>query len=105
MATGDSTVFRFDVPALGYKVIRISARKKRRVEGDGRLTRTETDDPLVLSDGFPQSCRQEDRLHHQPHEQGGSETVAPGACGNQLQFFKDTPKEYDAWNIDPGTLD
>ena len=27
------------------------------------------------------------------------------ACGNQLQFFKDTPKEYDAWNIDPGTLD
>ena len=26
-------------------------------------------------------------------------------CGNQLQFFKDTPKEYDAWNIDPGTLD
>jgi len=28
-----------------------------------------------------------------------------GACGNQLQFFKDTPKQYDAWNIDPGTLD
>ena len=26
-------------------------------------------------------------------------------CGNQLQFFKDTPKDYDAWNIDPGTLD
>ena len=22
-----------------------------------------------------------------------------------LQFFKDTPKDYDAWNIDPGTLD
>ncbi len=35
----------------------------------------------------------------------GSETLAPGACGNQLQFFKDTPKDYDAWNIDPGTLD
>ena len=31
--------------------------------------------------------------------------MAPGACGNQLQFFKDLPKEYDAWNIDPGTLD
>jgi alpha-mannosidase len=26
-------------------------------------------------------------------------------CGNQLQAFKDTPKDYDAWNIDPGTLD
>ena len=33
------------------------------------------------------------------------ETLAAGACGNQLEFFKDTPKQYDAWNIDPGTLD
>ena len=33
------------------------------------------------------------------------ETLAPGACGDQLQFFKDTPKDYDAWNIDPGTYD
>jgi alpha-mannosidase len=34
------------------------------------------------------------------------DAIAPGACGNQLQFFKDTVKgEYDAWNIDPGTLD
>jgi alpha-mannosidase len=33
------------------------------------------------------------------------EAIAPGGCGNQLQAFKDTPKDYDAWNIDPGTLD
>jgi alpha-mannosidase len=33
------------------------------------------------------------------------ETLAKGACGNELQAFKDTPKDYDAWNIDPGTLD
>ena len=33
------------------------------------------------------------------------ETVAPGGCANELQTFKDTPKDYDAWNIDPGTLD
>ncbi len=33
------------------------------------------------------------------------EWLAPSGCGNQLQFFKDTPKDYDAWNIDPGTLD
>jgi alpha-mannosidase len=33
------------------------------------------------------------------------ETLAAGACGNQLQAFKDLPKDYDAWNIDPGTLD
>jgi alpha-mannosidase len=33
------------------------------------------------------------------------EILAPNSCGNQLQFFKDTPKDYDAWNIDPGTFD
>ena len=31
--------------------------------------------------------------------------LTPNTCANQLQFFKDTPKQYDAWNIDPGTLD
>jgi len=34
-----------------------------------------------------------------------TESLASNACGNQLQTFKDTPKQYDAWNIDPGTLD
>jgi alpha-mannosidase len=33
------------------------------------------------------------------------ETLPKSACGNELQAFKDTPKDYDAWNIDPGTLD
>ncbi len=33
------------------------------------------------------------------------ESIAAGGCGNQLQTFKDLPKDYDAWNIDPGTLD
>ena len=28
------------------------------------------------------------------------ESIAAGGCGNQLQAFKDTPKDYDAWNID-----
>jgi alpha-mannosidase len=30
------------------------------------------------------------------------ESIAAGGCGNQLQTFQDTPKEYDAWNIDAG---
>jgi alpha-mannosidase len=33
------------------------------------------------------------------------DVLAGGACGNQLQFFKDTPKDYDAWNVDSGTYD
>jgi alpha-mannosidase len=28
------------------------------------------------------------------------ESIAEGGCGNQLLAFKDTPKQYDAWNID-----
>ena len=28
------------------------------------------------------------------------ETLASGTCGNQLQAFNDTPKQWDAWNID-----
>ncbi|GAC1362265.1 MAG: alpha-mannosidase [Acidobacteriaceae bacterium] len=40
-----------------------------------------------------------------PGGKGGVESLAAGGCGNQLQTFRDTPKEYDAWNIDPGTLD
>jgi alpha-mannosidase len=35
----------------------------------------------------------------------GFDWLPPNSCSNQLQFFKDTPKDYDAWNIDPGTLD
>jgi alpha-mannosidase len=35
----------------------------------------------------------------------GTEFLAPNACGNQLQTYVDKPKNYDAWNIDPGTLD
>jgi alpha-mannosidase len=38
-------------------------------------------------------------------KQSKFEALAPGACGNQLEIFKDQPKRYDAWNIDPGTLD
>ncbi|MGA2571095.1 MAG: glycoside hydrolase family 38 C-terminal domain-containing protein [Terracidiphilus sp.] len=38
-------------------------------------------------------------------KRSGFEAIEHGACGNQLQFFKDTPKDYDAWNIDPGALD
>jgi alpha-mannosidase len=34
------------------------------------------------------------------NKRSGFDAIAGGGCGNQLQAFKDTPKEYDAWNID-----
>ncbi len=33
------------------------------------------------------------------------EFLAPNACGNQFQTYADNPKNYDAWNVDPGTYD
>ena len=58
----------------------------------------------------PSSCvedRSGDRLHYAASWRKPPDLtdIAPGGCGNQLQFFNDTPKDYDAWNIDPGTLD
>ncbi len=38
-------------------------------------------------------------------KRSGFESLASNACGNELEAFTDKPKEYDAWNIDPGTLD
>ncbi|MEO6830052.1 MAG: glycoside hydrolase family 38 C-terminal domain-containing protein, partial [Acidobacteriaceae bacterium] len=34
-------------------------------------------------------------------KQSHFESIASGGCGNLLQAFVDTPKEYDAWNINP----
>jgi alpha-mannosidase len=33
-------------------------------------------------------------------KQSKFESIAAGGCGNELVAFKDTPKDYDAWNID-----
>lgn len=33
------------------------------------------------------------------------EALAANSCGNELQLYHDLPKDYDAWNIDPGTYD
>ncbi|MGC2160867.1 MAG: glycoside hydrolase family 38 C-terminal domain-containing protein [Silvibacterium sp.] len=35
----------------------------------------------------------------------GFESLAAHSCGNELQLYHDLPKQYDAWNIDPGTYD
>jgi alpha-mannosidase len=35
------------------------------------------------------------------HKQSKFESIAAGGCGNELVAFKDMPKDYEAWNIDP----
>ena len=98
--------FARDVPALGYKVYRLSAGPR---PNGGQL-------PIGVHDNSSDVTFENRELRVTVDKQTGCitslfrkldnfESVASGACGNQLQFFKDTPKDYDAWNIDPGTLD
>ena len=106
----DPTTHRFqllarvaDVPALGYTVLRAEKGKPdTRTDLHADLTPaaiTLANSKLKLTIDRQTGCITS------LSALGAPEAIAPGACGNQLQTYKDTPKEYDAWNIDPGTLD
>lgn len=89
-----------DAPSLGYEVLHVVPGRRRfasdlKVEG---LTLENT--RLKLTVDPRNGC-----VTSLINKKDGFETLAKGACGNQLQVFKDTPQADDAWNIDPGTLD
>ena len=95
-----------DVPALGYKVLRIilgctkmdcSGHRQVRWSGEGETL--ENANIRVVVNMFT-GC-----ITSIFDKRTNSELIAAGGCGNELQLFKDMPKQYDAWNIDPGTLD
>ncbi len=92
-----------DVPALGYTVLRAEKGKpdtKTDLHADLTPTAiTLSNSKLKLTIDRATGCITSLAATGLP------ESIAPGACGNQLQTYKDTPKQYDAWNIDPGTLD
>ena len=89
-----------DVPSLGYAVLHVVP-GKRPFTSDLKVTDTtlENANLRVVVDATT-GCITE--LYD---KKASFETLAKGGCGNELQAFKDTPKDYDAWNIDPGTLD
>jgi alpha-mannosidase len=104
------------IPALGYKLYRVGPAWKPKPGEElgcvkGKLY------------GFPRTVPTEYVLQEDPdglsvhidklngciksilNTKTNYEWVAAGGCANQLETFSDTPKQYDAWNIDPGTLD
>ena len=101
-----------DVPALGYAVLH-AAKGKAQSGTDSRTNLRVEDQPgaFVLSNAHLKVAVDRKTgcitslMATGPDGKGGVESLAPGGCGNQLQTFKDTPSNYDAWNIDPGTLD
>jgi alpha-mannosidase len=89
-----------DVPSMGYTVLRVvpgrrTSASRLRVSG----TTLENANLRVVVDPVS-GC-----ITSLYDKNANVETLAPGSCGNELQAFHDKPAKYDAWNIDPGTLD
>ena len=89
-----------DVPSMGYQVLHV-VNTKHSFPSDLKSSGTTLENALlrVVVDAKT-GC-----ITSLYDKKAGFETLAAGACGNELQAFKDTPKEYDAWNVDPGTFD
>ncbi|HEV2487362.1 MAG TPA: glycoside hydrolase family 38 C-terminal domain-containing protein [Terracidiphilus sp.] len=95
-----------DVPGLGYKVVWIDSSASAAASAP-KGTESEAGKSLVLENQFIRVAVSKTTgcITSLFDKRSNFETIAAGACGNELQAFKDTPKNYDAWNIDPGTLD
>jgi alpha-mannosidase len=89
-----------DVPSLGYSLLHV-------VPGTKPFPSDLKADGLTIENALLKVVvdKQTGCITSIYDKKSSFESLAPGACGNQLQTFKDLPKDYDAWNIDPGTLD
>ena len=88
------------VPSLGFTVLHVEAAEHPfRSDLTGSGTTLENANLRVVVD--PKTGCITSLYDKRSH----FETIASGGCGNELQAFKDTPKDYDAWNVDPGTFD
>ena len=95
-----------DVPALGYTVLHaVGTRDNGNTAGLVLRLDAQPPNSFVLRNAHLQVTVNLKTGCITSLMAGAKEFLAPGACGNQLQTYKDTPKQYDAWNIDPGTLD
>ena len=96
-----------NVPALGFKKILVQPVKGVDHPGSKSPAIEQNADSLALDNGIVRVVvnKASGCVSSLVEKKSNFETLATGACGNQLQFFKDTPKDYDAWNVDPGTLD
>ena len=89
-----------DVPAMGYEVVKVREGAKAFTSDLSASGTTMENAALKVVVDANTGC-----ITSLFDKRSKFETLAKGACGNQLQTFTDKPKDYDAWNIDPGTLD
>jgi alpha-mannosidase len=91
-----------DIPSLGYEVLRVVPSGSSG-QTDLKATDLKAND-LTLENSLIRVTLDAHTgcITSLYHKKSQFETIAAGGCGNQLQTFKDTPKDYDAWNIDAG---
>lgn len=94
------------VPALGYKVVWLSSGRGSKAEASDAQAK-DSGNSITLENATLRVAvdKQTGCINSLFDKKSSFETLASGACGNELQFFHDNPKDYDAWNIDPGTYD
>jgi alpha-mannosidase len=89
-----------DVPSLGYEVLHVVP-EKRPFSSDLKANGMTIENAFLRVTVDPSTgC-----ITSLYDKKSNFESLAAGACGDQLQTFQDTPVTEDAWNIDPGTLD
>lgn len=85
-----------DVPSIGYTVL-YAVPGKSTATSDLKTTGTTMENNFLRVVVDPKNgC-----INSVYDKQTRFESIASGQCGNLLQAFVDTPKEYDAWNINP----
>jgi alpha-mannosidase len=108
-ATGFETLKISDifVPAFGYTVIRLVSGQTGEKTNEAGMTTPGNSRSFVLENSWLKISVDKTTgcITSLYDKKAKFESLAKGACGNELQTFKDKPKDYDAWNIDPGTLD
>ena len=84
------------VPSLGYKVFHVSPATTATPASRLEVTGTDLENEFLKLKLDPKTgC-----ITSLVDKKSNREAIAPGACGNLLQAFRDKPKEWDAWNID-----
>ena len=102
-----------DVPAFGYEVLTAQEASQTRKnppagpDDSGVRGGKDSNGNFSLSNGVVaiEVGSKDGCITSLRNANDGKAYLAPQSCANQLQTYADNPKQYDAWNIDPGTLD
>jgi alpha-mannosidase len=84
-----------EIPSLGYALVHVVAGKRQFPSDLQAHGLTIENSSIRASVDAKTGC-----LISLYDKKDQHESLAEGACGNELIAFKDTPKAYDAWNID-----